>query len=202
MTCPPPGTPPDRPANGRQPTLQPAEVQRIYAEADLLYTAAEVENAILSMAQEISAQLAAQNPIILCLMRGAIVVTGKLLPLLDFPLQLEYVHLSRYHGTERQATPSWIRTPTIALQNRHVLIVDDILDEGITLATTIKECRNMGARSVKTAVLVDKKLPTPRNFQEADFTGLTVPDRYLFGYGMDYMEYLRNAPGIYAVKNT
>ena len=178
-----------------------AEITRIQAEADLIYSSAEVEAAIVKMSQEITVVLEDKNPIVLCLMIGGIVPTGKLLPLLNFPLQIEYVHATRYQGETDGGTLHWIRKPTISLQDRHVLIIDDILDEGKTLMAIVEECKSNQAKTIRTAVLVDKQLNRERIFEKADFTGLTVPDRYVFGYGMDYKEYLRNAPGIFAVKS-
>jgi len=177
-----------------------AEITRIQAEADLIYSPAEVEAAIEKMSREITAVLEDKNPIILCLMIGGVVPTGKLLPLLNFPLQVEYVHATRYQGETNGGALHWIRKPTISLQDRHILIVDDILDEGKTLAAMVEECENSQAKTVQTAVLADKQLDRERCFKAADFTGLKVPNRYVFGYGMDYKEYLRNAPGIFAVK--
>ena len=181
--------------------MNPAEIIQVQAEADLIYSYEEVEAAIKKMSQEITAVLADKNPVILCLMIGGIIPTGKLLPLLNFPLQVEYVHVSRYRGGTRGGELHWIRKPTISLQDRHVLIVDDILDEGTTLMAIVEECKNNQAKTIHTAVLADKQLDKERSFKKADFTGVTVPDRYVFGYGMDYKEYLRNAPGIYAVKD-
>lgn len=179
-----------------------AEIKRVQAEAELIYSFAEVEAAIDKMGSEITAVLADKNPVILCLMVGAVVPTGKLLPLLNFPLQVEYVHATRYNGKTRGGTLRWIRKPEIDIKDRHVLIIDDILDEGTTLSAMIEECKRNHANSIHTAVLVDKQLGRTRNFKQADFTGLTVPNRYVFGYGMDYKEYLRNAPGIFAVKDS
>ena len=180
--------------------MNPAEIIQVQAEADLIYSYEEVEAAIKKMSREITAVLADKNPVILCLMIGGIIPTGKLLPSLNFPLQVEYVHVSRYRGRTRGGALHWIRKPTISLQDRHVLIVDDILDEGTTLMAIVEECKNNQAKTIHTAVLADKQLDKERKFKKADFTGVTVPDRYVFGYGMDYKEYLRNAPGIYAVK--
>lgn len=180
--------------------MELAEIKRVQAEADLIYSSEEVEDAIIRMGREISSVLADKKPVILCLMTGGMIITGKLLPLLNFPLQLEYIHVTRYQGKTRGGELRWIRKPEISLQDKHVLIVDDILDEGTTLMTTIEECKSNQAKSIYTAVLADKQLTKEREFKKADFTGLMVPDRYVFGYGMDYKEYLRNAPGIYAVK--
>lgn len=180
--------------------MELAEIIRIQAEADLIYSFEEIEAAIERMAEEIILELADKNPIVLCLMIGAVIPTGRLLPLLNFPLQVEYVHATRYQGETKGEELHWIRKPMIELQDRHVLIVDDILDEGTTLKAIVEECKRQKAKTIKTAVLADKQLNRERIFEQADFTGVTVPNRYVFGYGMDYKEYLRNAPGIYAVK--
>lgn len=180
-------------------SISPDEAERVRAGAELLYTADEVEQALDSMARDITAGLGDKNPVVLCLMIGAVVTVGKLLPRLDFPLQLEYVHATRYQGDTSGRTVDWLKSPSITIQNRTVLIVDDILDEGITLSSIIEECHSLRAKEIFTAVLITKNTPK-KSLQKADFTGLYVPDRYVFGYGMDYKEYLRNVPGIYAVK--
>ena len=141
--------------------MNPTEITQVQAEADLIYSYEEVEAAIKKMSQEITAVLADKNPVILCLMIGGIIPTGKLLPLLNFPLQVEYVHVSRYRGGTRGGALHWIRKPTISLQDRHVLIVDDILDEGMTLMALVEECKNSDARPVPPmiAILLINLLP-------------------------------------------
>lgn len=178
------------------------ESERVYAEAQLLYSAEEVEAAINHMARAITGELKDQNPVVLCLMIGAVIVVGKILTKLNFPLQLEYVHATRYQGATTGGNMQWVRSPSIPLKDRTVLIIDDILDEGVTLSAMIAECNKAEAAKIYTAVLADKQIKKSRALQRADFTGLTIPDHYVFGYGMDYKGYLRNAPGIYAVKKT
>ena len=177
------------------------EVEQVLSHADLLYSTTEVESAIDNMATAITHQLRDKNPLVLCLMLGAVIITGRLLPRLNFSLQLEYIHLSRYRGETTGGALSWIRKPDAMVKGRTVLIVDDILDDGITLNSIIEECNKAGAIEIYTAVLVDKQIDTPRQLEKADFTGLTIPNRYVFGYGMDYKEYLRNCAGIYAVQD-
>lgn len=179
----------------------PAEIRRVFQEADCLYTGAEVEAAIIRMAAAITAELAGANPLVLAVMLGGLVPAGKLLPLFEFPLRLDYVHATRYRETTRGADLVWLKQPP-ATAGETVLILDDILDEGHTLAAIVDACREGGARRVYTAVLVDKQLPRRGGLARADFTGLTIPNRYVFGYGMDYHGYLRNSPGIYAVKES
>ena len=175
------------------------ELSTVLAEAELLYSLTEIEDAISNMAEEIGAILATHNPIVLCVMKGAIMVTAQLLQKLNFPLQLEYIHATRYRGQTSAGQFHWDVKPKLLLRDRTVLIVDDILDHGVTLATIIKECEKQQPKKIYTAILVDKQL-LDNSIGQADFTGLSAPNRYLFGYGMDYKEYHRNIPGIYAVK--
>ncbi len=174
---------------------------QVFEQADLLFPAAEVEAALDRMAQAIRERLARSNPVILCVMTGGVVPVGKLLPRLDFPLQLDYLHATRYRGDTWGGELHWVSKPSIPLQGRSVLVVDDILDEGLTLKAILEHCRAQDAREALSAVLVDKRHDR-KNGVQASITGLSVEDRYVFGYGMDYKGYLRNAPGIYAVKGT
>jgi hypoxanthine phosphoribosyltransferase len=173
-------------------------IQSVYNEADCLYTQPQVEAALDQLAREITAKLGAHNPLLLCCMIGGIIPCGCLLPRLDFPLQLDYIHVTRYQGATEGGTLRWLRKPIASLRERVVLVIDDILDEGHTLAAILEYCRGEGAIAYS-AVLVDK-LRDRKHGSLADFVGLRTGNRYLFGYGMDYKEYLRNAPGIYAAK--
>jgi len=176
------------------------EAEQVLANAELLYTAAQVEAALDRMAEQITRDMHGKNPLVLCMMIGAVVVTGRLLTRLKFPLQVEYIHATRYRGATSGGVLDKLRMPEAVIRDRVILIVDDILDEGITLKTVVDACRSGGAREIYTAVLLDKLLNGQKQFSTPDFTGLTVPDRYVFGYGMDYKNYLRNCDGIYAVK--
>lgn len=177
-------------------------IQGVWQNATCLYAANQVEAAIDAMAQEISSQLGASNPVILCVMTGAVVVTGKLLTRLTFPLELDYLHLSRYGNNTTGGELDWKVRPSLELAGRTVLVVDDILDEGKTLEAITGYCLEQGAAGVMSAVLVDKQHTRKSGTIRADFVALKTGDHYLFGYGMDYKGYLRNAPGIYAVNGT
>jgi len=177
------------------------ELERIKANAELLYDRTAVEAALDTMAADINRQLAAANPLVLCVVNGGIVVAGKLLTRLNMPLNLDSINASRYQNATNGGTIAWLATPVTPLSGRTVLIVDDVLDAGITLAAVHDYCLAQGAAAVYSAVLLDKALPAPKPIA-ADFVGLRVPDRYLFGYGMDYKGYLRNAAGIYACQPT
>jgi len=176
--------------------------ESVFSRADLLYTAADVEAALDKLARAISRELSGENPLILCPMIGGVVITGQLITRLNFPLEVDYIHATRYRGETTGKDLQWLRRPQPGVANRTVLILDDILDQGITLEKIIAACEQAGARSIYTAVLIEKQINKHRSLQHADFSGLTVPDRYVFGYGMDYKGYLRNCKGIYAVAET
>ena len=181
-------------------SISPEQASKVLADADCCYTRQQIEQAIDKMAREISDQLSGLNPLLLCVMTGGLIITGDLLLRLDFPLQYDYIHASRYAGATRGAELNWITRPHLSLRDRHVLIIDDILDEGVTLRELLAYCNQQGVKSARTAVLVNK-LHDRKQLDSADFIGLTVEDRYVFGYGMDYKGFLRNVPGIYAVKD-
>ncbi|WP_028239679.1 hypoxanthine-guanine phosphoribosyltransferase [Stutzerimonas azotifigens] len=178
-----------------------AHIRQVMAEADCLYTEAQVEAAIDSVAEQISARLADRNPVVFCVMNGGLIFAGKLVPKLAFPLELSYLHATRYRNETSGGELFWKAKPEISFIDRDVLIVDDILDEGHTLGAIVDFCRHAGAANVHTAVLIDKDHQRKsRPDLKADYVGLSCVDRYIFGYGMDYKGYWRNAAGIYAVK--
>ena len=152
-----------------------AEAWAVYQAAECLFDRAAVEAAVQRLAGEVAALLGDRNPLLLCPMSGGVALAGGEL--------------------------AWKVIPSATLAGRHVLIIDDVLDRGITLAALVEFCRRQRAAAVHTLVLVDKQCQREAAI-EADFVGLTAPDRYLFGWGMDYKGYLRNAPGIYAVAGT
>jgi hypoxanthine phosphoribosyltransferase len=177
------------------------ELNMLLQNADCIFTEAEVDAALGSMANAITDRLANADPVVLCIMQGGLTVTGRLLPMLRFPLLSGYLHATRYGHQTCGGHLDWRVRPTEDLRDRTVLLIDDILDEGATLGAIVDYCREEGAREVLTAVLVNK-LHDRKSSPDitADFVGLQAPDRFLFGCGMDFQGYWRNAAGIYAVK--
>lgn len=171
----------------------------IYKTADLIHSAQAVSDTVRRMAEEISAQLADRQPLVLCVMGGATVFAGQLLPLLEFPLDFDYVQVSRYGDAIRGGQMVWKVPPPVNVKGRVVLVLDDILDEGITLAEIRASVLALGAAACFSAVFVEKEIGRSRPIQ-ADFVGLRVPDRYVFGFGMDVHGAWRNLPAIYALK--
>lgn len=174
--------------------------QSILEKAECLYSQTEVHAALDRMAKDITQSLQDKNPLLICVMTGALITMGQLATRLPFPLEMDYIHATRYQGSMRGGDLHWLVEPRKTLKDRVVLIVDDIMDGGLTLSAIIDYCNQMGASEVYTAVLVSKirKREPGVNF-EPDFVGVTTEDKFLIGYGLDYEEYLRNAPGIYAV---
>jgi hypoxanthine phosphoribosyltransferase len=180
--------------------LSDNKIQAILDNAECLYDMKAIEQALDKMAIEITDKLGQSNPLILSVMIGALIPTGYLLPRLNFPLEIDYIHATRYRSTTRGGDLHWLVEPRQSLKDRHILVVDDVMDGGLTLAAIIDYCKQAQAKKVYTAVMVNKIRPREQgvNF-EPDFVGLNAENRYLFGFGLDYHEYLRNAPGIYAV---
>jgi hypoxanthine phosphoribosyltransferase len=179
-----------------------AELQHVLQDAELLHDAAAVRLALDRMAAEINAELADTHPVVLCVLTGGIIPTGHLLTRLTFPLEIDYLHATRYRGATQGEHVQWLCRPETDLQDRTVLVVDDILDEGHTLADILEFCNKAGAAQVYSAVLVEKQHARRDPAVTADYVGLSVEDRYVFGFGMDYKEHFRNLDGIYAVRET
>lgn len=174
-------------------------MEEVLARADLIHSAQAVRKALDKMAEHIARSMSDLNPIVLAVMTGGMVPAVRLSSRLTFPHRMDYVHATRYESGVKGGDLEWRARPHLDLDGNSVLIVDDILDEGITLRAIIDYCRRAGARDVRTAVLVEKEHDRNRAGVSPDFVGLQVPDRYVFGCGMDYREYLRHLPAIYAL---
>ena len=168
-------------------------------DSDLIASADEVQSAVERVAGEIERALGKRYPLVLAVMGGAVVFAGWILPRLRFPLDFDYVHASRYGTATRGAGIQWRVRPPELVKGRAVLVLDDILDHGETMAAIRKGLLDLGAESVHSAVLVEKKLDTKKPIS-ADFVGLQIPDRFVFGCGMDAKGFWRNLPEIRAMK--
>ena len=172
---------------------------KLFNNAELLHGATEIELVLDRLAARIGDTLADAFPVVLCVMGGGVIFAGKLLPRLGFPLEFDYLHATRYRNGTRGGEIEWAVLPRLDLNGRALLVLDDILDEGHTLAAAKQRLLELGAAEVKIAVLADKDLGREKPIA-ADFVGLTLPDRYVFGMGMDAYGLWRNLPGIYALK--
>lgn len=183
--------------------MKPELIQRhsdaiqLFNRAELIFNETECETALQSMAQKISVDLSENYPLVLSVMGGAVVFTGKLLPLLRFPLDFDYIHITRYGDKLEGGEFRWLRKPQ-NVAGREILVLDDILDEGHTLAAVKQHILDAGAKSCRTAVFANKLINHDKPHQ-ADYIGLNVPNRYVFGYGMDAQNMWRNLAAIYAL---
>jgi hypoxanthine phosphoribosyltransferase len=177
------------------------EALRLLKEAELICDAERVQREVARVAREITEELAGQFPVVLSVMGGAAIFTGQLLPQLAFPLEFGAIEVTRYNNDIQGREITWRLPPRDNVRGRTVLVVDDILDEGITLAAIQARVLEMGATRVYSAVFADKDLGREKP-AKADFVGVVVPNRYVFGFGMDAYGLWRNLPAIYALKES
>jgi hypoxanthine phosphoribosyltransferase len=186
-------------SKGTQPVTQQSSPAQLLENSETIFTEAEVETVLHRLADEVTQALAHANPLVLCVMTGATVFAGKLLPMLHFSLEFDYVQATRYLNRTHGEDIVWKMPPGNNVRGRVVLLLDDILDEGHTLHAVREACLRAGAESVSIAVLAEKDTGREKPIH-ADFTGLTVPNRYVFGCGMDVHGWWRNLPEIRALK--
>ncbi|WP_114241503.1 hypoxanthine-guanine phosphoribosyltransferase [Dyella sp. C9] len=170
------------------------------ADADLLFDRAELESVIADMGRRIDASLDGERAVFLTVMNGALIFAGHLALAIRTDVEFDYVHATRYRGATSGSELHWLREPAAELAGRTVLLVDDILDEGHTLKAVRDDCLRRGARRVLIASLCTKQHDRLVEGIASDFNGVELPDRYVFGFGMDFHEQGRNLPGIYALK--
>lgn len=180
--------------------ILPEAAREILRSAHMVVTAEAVDAAVARMAGELNRALHDANPLVLCVMRGALVFAGQLLPQLDFPLEVDVLDATRYGDATHGGDVVFRTMPASQVMGRTVLLVDDILDQGVTLATLHAKLMELGAQRVLTAVFAVKQTGRARPLA-ADFFGVTVPDVYVFGFGMDVHGFWRNLPGVYALKD-
>lgn len=169
-------------------------------QAKIIYNEQQVQSAISKMAQTINQDLADKKPLLLCVVNGGIFLTGQLLPKLKIALELDYIHISRYGNALEGQSMRWLAKPSTPLKERNIVILDDVLDQGITLKAIEEYCQSQGAKSIYHAVLFDKtECRASNGVVTAHCIGLTAPNEYLFGCGLDVKGFFRNTPSLYSV---
>ena len=174
-------------------------LEQAVAQADLLVDRPAIDAAI---ADAIARDYKGEVPVFLSIMNGALPFAGQLaleLGARGQDAQFDYMQASRYHG-ESGGELVWKHRPVSALFGRRGLLIDDILDEGFTLQGVRQWCLEQGATDVRIAVLAVKKHDRCLDGVTADYAGIELPDRFVFGFGMDVSESLRSLPAIYAMK--
>jgi hypoxanthine phosphoribosyltransferase len=168
--------------------------------SELLFDHAEIDRAIAGIAAEIRKDYIDERPVYLTVMHGGMLFASQLALQVGVDLEFDYLHATRYRGATTGSGLAWLHRPATPLQGRRVLIADDILDEGHTLKSVRNWCEDEGAAEVRIAVLCVKNHDRRVDDIDADYIALEVPDRYVYGFGMDYHEQGRNLPGIYALR--
>lgn len=176
------------------------EMRTVLARADRLFDAESVDAAYKALAVRIEKDYANSDPVILVVMTGGLMTAAGILGLIHFPFTLDYLHATRYRGSTSGSTVQWKRRPEATLSGRHVLVIDDILDEGHTLVEIRSALQASRPASLRIAVLAKKKHDRRIPGAEADYVGIELPDRYVFGCGMDYHGYWRQLREIWAVR--
>jgi len=186
------------------PEFHHARARALLANARQIVSPEEVQAAVRHVADVLNARFGAADsnsfPLVLGVMGGAVVFTGTLLPQLAFPLEFDYIHVSRYGDDDRGGEVVWKVIPRQNVAGRTIIVVDDILDEGETLAHVKQRLLDMGAAEVIVAVFADKDLKRQKPIR-ADITGLTLPNQFVVGFGMDVYGYWRNLPGLWAIRS-
>jgi hypoxanthine phosphoribosyltransferase len=186
------------------PEFHDQRARALIANASQIVSPQQVEAAVKDVADRLNARFDKESeaafPLVLGVMGGAVVFTGHLLPQLSFPLEFDYIHVTRYGDHDRGGEVVWKVIPRQNVAGRTIIVVDDILDEGETLAHVKQRLLDMGAAEVILAVFADKDLGKQKPVQ-ADIVGLTIPNKFVVGFGMDAHGYWRNLPGLWVIKD-
>lgn len=174
--------------------------RQLKEKATLLYQYSDIDLALRRIAEKLNVDYRDKNPVFIVVLNGGLIFAGQLLPMVDVLCEIDYCHATRYQGGTRGFELVWKARPQTDLKNRNVILLDDILDEGVTLQLIEEYCIEQQALSVKTVVLVEKLHQRKAVLnQSPDYCELTVPDEYVFGFGMDYSHHWRNTRAIYSL---
>jgi hypoxanthine phosphoribosyltransferase len=190
---------PDSIQEENRPSADTPVLEQVLQQAELVFDTDTIEHAIERLAERLRERLGAAAPLVLCVMQGGLMFTARLMPQLPLGAEFDYIHATRYRDSTSGHALEWLAYPQKQLENRTVLILDDILDEGHTLAAIERYCQEQGAKDVISAVLLQKRHERLAEGMSCEYVALEVEDRYVFGYGMDYKGQLRHLDKIYAI---
>ena len=176
------------------------EIEKTLRNSECIISSIEVAAAYERLAAQLNLHYAGLNPIVMVVMNGGLIPAGQLLTHLTFYHRMHYIHASRYRDNQGTSELDWKFKPDVNIEGEHVLLIDDIFDEGITLKAIVAELSKENPASLETCVLLNKEHDRKVKDFNVDFVGINVADRYVYGCGMDFHGYLRHLPGIYAIK--
>lgn len=178
-------------------------INEVLKNAKCLVSLDKLNQALDLLAARLNEDMKDKDPIINCVMKGGLIFFGQLLLKLKFPHLVDFLHVTRYTGEFSGGNLAWLTYPRFDMKGRQVILVDDILEGGVTLEQIKQYCIQQGAKDVKTVVMLSKKVPRVQGaLKEADYVGLEIEDHFVFGFGLDYEEYLRHLPGIYYIDSS
>ena len=179
--------------------MQIDEALNVHKSAQQLFDVSDVERAISELADTVALQVQDEFPLVLCVMNGGLFMTGQLMRFWDFPMTIDYVHATRYRLATLGQDVLWKAYPQNSLKDRHVIIVDDIFDQGYTLEEVKAYCLRQGARKCTSVFLIRKHHQRKKAQIEADFVALECDDLYVYGSGMDLHSHFRNLSGVFSI---
>ncbi|WP_434354003.1 hypoxanthine-guanine phosphoribosyltransferase [Psychrobacter sp. HD31] len=176
------------------------KIEETLRNSECLISSIEVAAAYERLAAQLNLHYAGLNPIVMVVMNGGLIPAGQLLTHLTFFHRMHYIHATRYRDNAGSDDLVWKFKPDVNITGEHILLIDDIFDEGITLKAVVDELKKESPASIDCCVLLNKIHDRKVKDFDVDFVGLDVEDRYVYGCGMDFHGYLRHMPGIYAIK--
>lgn len=168
-----------------------------YCKADIesiLLTSGQISERLDELAHDISRDYNDKNPLVICILKGSVVFYGDLIRRLNCPIEMDFISVSSYGLSDRSSGAVKIKKDTDnCIAGRHVLIVEDIVDSGITISSLLELLKKRDPLSLKLVSLLDKPARRERDVSP-DYTGFIIPDGFIVGYGLDYAERYRNLP--------
>ncbi|MFC7682269.1 hypoxanthine phosphoribosyltransferase [Paenibacillus sp. GCM10028914] len=167
---------------------------------EVLFSEEEIQAKVKELGEKLSAEYEGRDPLVICVLKGAFIFMADLVKNITVPMELDFMAVSSYGAsTKSSGVVKIIKDLDVSVEGRDVLIVEDIIDSGLTLSYLIELLENRSAKSVAVVTLFDK--PARRTVDlQADYTGFVIPDAFVVGYGLDYAEHYRNLPYIGVLK--
>ena len=158
----------------------------------------DVMQAVHSVAEKMNEDLKNDNPLFICVLNGAFMFASDLMKHINFPCEITFIKLSSYEGIYSTGAVKEILGLNESVVGRNVVIIEDIVDTGVTMERILESLSSKGVKSVKIATFLQKPAALTRNI-EVDYVGIKIPNEFIIGYGLDYDGYGRNMKAIYTV---
>jgi len=167
---------------------------------ETLYSEEQIQSKVAELGAKLSADFAGKNPLVICVLKGAFIFMSDLVKKVTVPLEIDFMAVSSYgHSTKSSGVVKILKDLDVPVEGRHIIIVEDIIDSGLTLSYLIDVLERRNALSISVVALFDK--PGRRTVDlEPEYKGFTIPDAFVVGYGLDYAEKYRNLPFVGILK--